>query len=189
LIKELIVVEGKNDAHAVRRALGDVDILWTEGFGLSKEKLEVIKAAARHQGVIVFTDPDTIGERIRERIRRFVPEAKHVYLSKADALCDGDVGVEHASPGTIREAFKHVQAYLNPEQGPQGERDERFTMDDLLQAGLIGAPDSGRKRSAVGRRLGIGDANGKQFLKRLNSFGISRESFKQALEEIMHEKT
>jgi 5S rRNA maturation endonuclease (ribonuclease M5) len=29
-IEELIVVEGKNDAHAVRKALGKVDVIWTE---------------------------------------------------------------------------------------------------------------------------------------------------------------
>lgn len=82
MVEELIVVEGKNDAHAVRRALGNVDVLWTEGYGLTQEKLLYIAEMAKRRGVIVFTDPDSVGEQIRERIRRYVPEAKHVYLSK-----------------------------------------------------------------------------------------------------------
>jgi hypothetical protein len=36
-IHELIVVEGKNYSHAVRRALGKVDVIWTEGYGLTEK--------------------------------------------------------------------------------------------------------------------------------------------------------
>ena len=179
MIKELIVVEGKNDAHAVRRALGDVDILWTEGFGLSREKLTYIAEAAKRQGVIVFTDPDTVGEQIRNRIRERVPQAGHVYLSKAAARKDGDIGVEHGSPAEIRSAFAHIQQELEKPV-------ENFTLEDLIAAGLMGAGGSGRLRLELGRKLGIGDTNAKQFLKRLNRFGISREQFFQAVEETKH---
>ena len=96
MIKELIVVEGKNDAHVVRLALGDVDILWTEGYGLSKKKLDYIAEMANRQGVIVFTDPDTVGEQIRNRIRKYVPLAKHTYLTRKAATKQGDIGVENA---------------------------------------------------------------------------------------------
>ncbi|MCL4419991.1 DUF4093 domain-containing protein, partial [Patescibacteria group bacterium] len=41
---------------------------------------------------------------------------------------------------------------------------------------------------AVGRKLGIGDTNAKQFLHRLNRFGISREAFLQAVEEVRNGK-
>lgn len=78
MIKELIVVEGKNDAHAVRQALGEVDIIWTEGYGLTKKKLDYIEEMAKRNGVIVFTDPDTVGEQIRNRIRTQVPQGKSV---------------------------------------------------------------------------------------------------------------
>lgn len=180
MIKELIVVEGKNDAHAVRRALGDVDILWTEGFGLNAAKLSIIKTAALNQGVIVFTDPDTVGEQIRERIRKHVPEAKHVYLSKRDARCEGDIGVENASPEIIQKAFAHIQQ----EEKRSGVIQVKFTIEDMWEAGLVGYPDSAHKRIAIGRKLGIGDANAKQFLNRLNRFGIAREALQKALEEM-----
>ena len=177
MIRELIVVEGKNDAHAVRRALGNVDVLWTEGFGLTREKLTYIAEAAKRQGVIVFTDPDTVGEQIRNRIRERVPQAKHVYLSKSEARKSGDIGVEHGSPAEIRRVFAHIQQEL-------GQPVENFTPEDLVSAGLMGAEGSGRFRLEVGRRLGVGDTNAKQFLKRLNRFGISREQFFQAVEEM-----
>lgn len=187
MIEELIVVEGKNDAHVVRRALGDVDILWTEGFGLTQEKLDYIVAMAERRGVIVFTDPDSVGEQIRERIRKAVPKAKHVYLAKKDARSadNRDIGVENASPEDICKAFKKIQKDLAFSSESSRET-SAFSMEDLLKAGLVGSANSAQYRLAVGRNLGIGDANAKQFLKRLNRFGISKEEFNQAVKEAFH---
>ena len=67
LIKETIVVEGKNDAAAVKRAV-DADVIITSGFGISSETLRLIKLAQYKNGVIVLTDPDFIGEKIRKII-------------------------------------------------------------------------------------------------------------------------
>jgi ribonuclease M5 len=177
MIKELIVVEGKNDAHAVRQALGDVDIIWTEGYGLTKEKLDYIAKMATRRGVIVFTDPDTVGEQIRSRIRAYVPQAKHTYLSKSVAVKRGDIGVENASSDEIRRAFANIQ------QEQEIVR-ENFKTEDLLLAGLVGSRRASEYRRALGRKLGIGDTNAKQFLHRLNRFGVTRESFLQAMEEV-----
>jgi ribonuclease M5 len=179
MIKELIVVEGKNDAHAVRQALGEVDIIWTEGYGLSKKKLNYIAEMANRQGVIVFTDPDTVGEQIRNRIRAYVPQAKHTYLNRKAATKQGDIGVENATPHEIRRAFAHIQQ----------EKEtlvENFTIEDLFLVGLAGSRRASEYRLVIGRKLGIGDTNAKQFLHRLNRFGISRESFFQAIEEVRH---
>lgn len=179
MIKELIVVEGKNDAQVIRRALGEVDVIWTEGYGLTEAKMLFIKEMAERKGVIVFTDPDSVGEQIRERIRKRVPQAKHVYLSKEVARKKGDIGVENAAPEEIRRVFEHIQEV-------QAEDIQLFSMQDLIQAGLVGKPESVRRRKILGRALGLGDANAKQFLHRLNRFGISREEFWQGLEEVIH---
>jgi len=179
MIKELIVVEGKNDAHAVRQALGDVDIIWTEGYGLTKKKLDYIAEMANRQGVIVFTDPDTVGEQIRNRIRTYVPLAKHIYITRKAATKQGDIGVENAEPHEIHRAFAHIQQ-------EQKIVVENFTIEDLFLVGLAGSKRASEYRLALGRKLGIGDTNAKQFLHRLNRFGISRESFFQAIEEVQH---
>lgn len=177
MIKELIVVEGKNDAHAVRKAFGQVDIIWTEGYGLTKKKLDYIAEMANRNGVIVLTDPDTVGEQIRNRIKEYVPRAKHVYLAKKVATKKGDIGVENATPEDIRSAFKHILQ-------EQGTYREIFTIEDLFSFGLIGATKASELRITLGRKLGIGDSNAKQFLHRLNRFGISREEFRNAIEEV-----
>lgn len=182
MIEELIVVEGKNDAQAVRRALGEVDILWTDGYGLTQEKLRYIGEMALRRGVIVLTDPDSVGEQIRERIRRVVPEAKHVYLSKKDARSkdDKDIGVENAAPEDIRRAFEFIHA----EHTTELNSDSIFNMNDLVRTGLVGFPNSAEKRRRVGHILGLGDTNAKQFLHRLNRFQITRKAFEEAQLEV-----
>lgn len=179
MIKELIVVEGKNDAHTVRLALGKVDIIWTEGYGLTKKKLDYVAEMANRQGVIVFTDPDTVGEQIRNRIKAHVPQAKHVYLTRKAATKQGDIGVENAALAEIRRAFEHIQS-------EQETLVENFTLQDLFLVGLVGSRQASEYRLALGHKLGIGDTNAKQFLHRLNRFGISRESFFQAIKEVKH---
>jgi ribonuclease M5 len=190
-IQELIVVEGKNDAHAVRRALGEVDVIWTEGFGLTEEKVKLIAEMANRRGVIVCTDPDFAGKQIRKRIQSRVPKVRHVFLSRECALSKkgDDIGLENVSAEEIKKAFSKV---LN-EKSPEEERElfsgnkTAISMADILENGLSGQRDSAAKRKALGKVLGIGDTNAKQFLFRVNRYAISKEDFLKALETIEKE--
>ena len=138
--------------------------------------------------MIVFTDPDSVGEQIRERIRRQVPEAKHVYLSKKDARSekDDDIGVENASPEDIQKAFQKIRSDATGQGASSKGQSPGFEINDLLEAGLVGLNNSATRRLAVGKVLGIGDTNAKQFLHRLNRFGITREEFEKAVREAIH---
>jgi len=182
-IEELIVVEGKNDAHAVRRALGKVDVVWTEGFGLTEEKLYFISKMAKTRGVIVCTDPDFAGRQIRERLIKSVPEARHVYLSKDVAAKGDDIGLENVSPEEIRKAFSKVLA-KDVVMAKSPDDQDFISIGDMLNNGLIGHPGSAAKRAEVGKVLGIGDTNAKQFLHRVNRLAISREEFLHTLVEL-----
>ena len=71
-IKEVIVVEGKDDVSALRKAV-DADILITTGLGLTQSKIEEIRVLAERRGVIVFTDPDFPGGKIRHILKDKVP--------------------------------------------------------------------------------------------------------------------
>lgn len=169
MIKEVIVVEGRDDYLAVKRAV-DAEIIVTMGYRLPKSVMSSIRTAASRKGVIIFTDPDYAGERIRNTIRNRVKGCKHAFLPVELAERDGDIGIENASPESIRDALSKARA-------EREDRREEFKISDMLDYGLIGRVDSGRKRDRVGRILGIGHANGKQFLSRLNNYGITREEF------------
>ena len=152
LIKELIVVEGKNDAHAIREAFGQVDVIWTEGFGLTKEKIKYIASMAEKQGVIVCTDPDYAGKLIREKIKRYVPEAKHVYLTKKVAIGDDgrDIGIENVSPTDLREAFEKVLIEKDSKENKEFFL-AQYSMKDLLDNQLVGSDGAAEKRNYVGK--------------------------------------
>ncbi|MCC2685845.1 MAG: ribonuclease [Paenibacillaceae bacterium] len=175
MIREIIVVEGKDDTSAIKQATG-ADTIETGGSAIGEDVLKAIELAYERRGVIVFTDPDHAGERIRKIVAARVPGCKHAFLREADARRGMGVGVEHASPDKIREA---LSAVMTEHPGEPGQ----IAWDDLARAGLVLHPQAAERRRAVGQRLGFGYANGKQFHKRCTMFQISRAEFERALDE------
>ena len=175
-IEEIIVVEGRDDTAAIRQAVDAVTIE-THGFGIREETWELISRAYESKGIIVFTDPDTAGELIRRRIMERFPQAKEAFLDQERATKAGDIGIENASPEAIREVLgKAASAAEGQAAG--------YTPDDLFRWGLDGMPGAAKRRRALGRELGIGQATAKTFLHRLNRFGISREEIEDALRKL-----
>jgi ribonuclease M5 len=181
-IKEIIVVEGKDDTVAIQRAV-QADTIETNGSAVSKETLIKIKHAQEKRGVIIFTDPDYPGNRIRNIVEEFVPGCKHAFIQKKDAIPKRGrgIGVEHASREAIREALKEAHTIGD-------DFEEQISKDDLVVAGLIGGSKSKERREKLGEKLRIGYTNGKQLHKRLMMFEITKEDFKNALMEIIQEE-
>lgn len=174
MIREVIVVEGRSDVAAIQRAVA-ADCLITGGFSLSRALLGQIEAAYRRRGIIILTDPDSAGERIRTFLRERFPQAAHAFIPRGSATgADGRVGVEKAQPAEIRAALAKVRT---AELSPASE----FSVADMLAAGLSGGALAGDKRAFLGAELGIGWANAKTFLHRLNTYGVSRGEFAAAL--------
>ena len=64
-IKEIIVVEGKDDISKVKSAF-DCDVIATNGTHFSKNLLKKLKEANEKCGIIVFTDPDYEEKRLEK---------------------------------------------------------------------------------------------------------------------------
>lgn len=169
-IEEIIVVEGKDDVAAVKRACA-AEVIITNGLGITPETLDRIRIAHKRKGVIILTDPDYPGEKIRKIIDRAVPGCKHAYLETSQKL----IGVEYAAPEEILQALKRARSSEVP-------KEEIFSVIDLCNWGLLGCKAAAASRRKVAKQLGLGQANGKQFLARLNGYGISREEVVNALE-------
>lgn len=175
MIREVIVVEGKRDIAAVRRAVA-AECLATEGFRLSAHAFRAIEAAYKRTGIIILTDPDSAGERIRKVLAERFPLAKHAFVPRDEATAEGDIGIEQASPEAIRAALLKARC-----QDYQARPEPEFGIRDLEAAGLVGAAAAAERRAALGDALGVGYANAKTFLRRLNHYGVSREEFAAAL--------
>lgn len=175
-IKEVIVVEGLHDKIAIERAV-EADCLISGGSAVSEEFLEQVKRAQRERGVIIFTDPDYAGERIRKIVAKRVPGCKHAFLPREEASANGDIGIENASPGSIRRALEAVRTEWNGAA-------EEFSWLEMQEAGLVGQPESAALRGQLGKILGIGHGNAKTFWKKLNMLGVTRDEWKSAWKRI-----
>ena len=183
-IKEIIVVEGKDDTKRILLAV-NADTIETNGSAINEAILNQITLAHETRGVIVFTDPDGPGESIRKIISEHVPGVKHAFLTKSEARnrtkTKESIGIEHASVEAIRSALNHVV---------EEKIDFQPTISKvfLMKVGLIGTPEASDRREKLGEYLRIGYTNGKQLEKRLNMFGFSEEDVTQALETIRKDK-
>lgn len=177
-IKEIIVVEGKDDIIAVKRAFkGNIDVVGTHGLGIKKNLLDELVKLNETKGIIVLTDPDYAGKRISNMIREYVPNAKFASISRNDATKGDNIGVENASDEAIIKAIDKARPIYE-------ESKEIFSMEDIIDNGFSGLQNSKERRIKFCKIVGITYCNAKQLLTRLNAFGITREEFEKAVKQL-----
>lgn len=179
MIKEVIVVEGRDDITAVKRAV-EAEMIAVGGFGINAQVINKIKEAQKRCGVIVFTDPDFAGEKIRRIISKRVQGVKHAYIAQKDGIKDGDIGVENASPEIILKALENAKFEV-------AEKRDYFNIDDMIYFRLTADSKAKERRELLGKELGIGYANTAQFITKLNNYGVDREEFIKAVNKINEE--
>ena len=100
MLKEVLVVEGKMDTVAIGKAM-EADTFETGGFTLAPYTLRQIEAAYKKRGIIILTDPDGAGERIRRFLTERFPEAGQAFIPKLQSTANNVVVVEDAQPEAI----------------------------------------------------------------------------------------
>ena len=162
----VLVVEGKYDAARLSH-LTDGMILLTDGFGIYKDKKrqQLLKALAKKNGLILFTDSDAAGFRIRTYITNLVG-AEHVVQAYVPAIHgkekrkpqpgkEGLLGVEGVDDAIVLQALKDA---LGPEADataapkPAGRA---ITYTDLYNWKLSGTPGSAERKYALLNALGL----------------------------------
>ncbi|MER0123806.1 ribonuclease M5 [Streptococcus sp. ZJ93] len=179
-IAEIIVVEGRDDTANLKRFY-EVETYETRGSAISQADLERIERLNDLHGVIVFTDPDFNGERIRKMIMAAVPSAKHAFLNRDEAAPSSktkgrSLGIEHATFEDLDKALAQVLGTA------EGQASFDIARSDLIRLGFLAGSDSRKRREYLGEQLRIGYTNGKQLLKRLEMFGISLAEVEEVME-------
>lgn len=181
-IEEIIVVEGKDDTRRIQEVV-DADTIETIGSAINEEILAQIEHAQETRGVIIFTDPDYSGEKIRKTIMEVVPDAKHAFLPRKSAVPKKrgtSLGVEHASDEAIIEALEKVVTPILAEDEYQ-----EIPRQTLLEYGLIAGANAKERRELLGDELRIGYTNSKQLTKRLKMFRITKEELDRAIRKVL----
>ena len=91
-IKEIIVVEGKDDIAAVKQAV-DAHVIAVHGYSSFKKKtIEKLKQISLTNDIIILTDPDFAGKKIRNLIKVHIPDAKHAFISRKEGTKNNNSG-------------------------------------------------------------------------------------------------
>ena len=182
-----IVVEGKYDKIKLSRMV-DCPIITTGGFGVFKsdETKELLRWYAEHGGIIILTDSDSAGFRIRGYIKGIVNsgEVKSAYIPdifgkekrKQKPSAEGKLGVEGVSEKVIAEALERAGVI-----GERAEDRKKITRTDLYDDGLFGGGDASKKRAELLKRLGLPERLSVSGLLDVLNSSMSFEEYKKAV--------
>ena len=162
-IEQVVLVEGRYDA-AKLSGLVDALILTTDGFGIYRDKAlqALLRGLGRRQGILLLTDPDAAGFRIRHFVTSLVGE-RYVFQAYVPALPgkeprkarpgkEGLLGVEGIPAETLYKAL--LDAGAAP-RAPRGAGQREITYADLYEWGLSGTAGSAESRRALPQKIGL----------------------------------
>ena len=152
-VREAVIVEGKYDKIKLSSVIDGV-IIPTGGFGVFKnrETLEIIRYFAKKTGIIILTDSDAAGFKIRSYLKGAIHEGKiiNVYVPdifgkerrKEAPSKEGKLGVEGIDGEIILEAFR--KAGITADQ--TDKQSDPITRLDLYEMGLCGGENASEMR-------------------------------------------
>ena len=156
-LTQALVVEGKYDAARLAN-LVDATILTTDGFAIFKDKTmqALFKRIAAAQGMILLTDSDAAGFKIRHYITGLVGPQNVLpgkEPRKPEPGKEGLLGVEGVDDALILQGL-HTALAAAPLQAQQQNTDP-ITYTDLYEWGLSGSANASERRRTFLRILGL----------------------------------
>lgn len=159
-LKQAVVVEGKYDKIKLSSII-DALIIETHGFGIykDKEKIALIKAVSEKNGVIIVTDSDVAGFKLRGFVRSiakdatvtnlYIPQIEGKEKRKQSPSKQGLLGVEGINADVLRGLFKR---FVTDEKAPDRQK---ITKLDFYEDGFSGDENSAVKRQALLKKLNL----------------------------------
>jgi len=191
-ISQAVIVEGRYDRKKVENIL-DTLIIETNGFAIfkNKEKQALIRRLANTRGIVVLTDSDTAGFKIRSFLGSIVPPEKIIHAYIPDILGkekrkdkpskENKLGVEGMSAEIIMQALD--RAGVTCEQGEKTDR-KQVTKIDLFEDEITGAQNSKAKKALLLKKLDLPERlSTNSLLKLINTF-MTYDEYKKIISEI-----
>lgn len=194
-LRQAVVVEGRYDKAKLASIL-DAVIIETGGFRIfkDKEKLAMLREIARRQGLVILTDSDTAGFRIRrylggsipkeQIINAYIPDIFGKEKRKDKPSAEGKLGVEGVPAEVIRQALEQAGVFAEPAE----EQTRRITKTDLMEQGFSGgAKQLPGSRERLKKKLGLPEHLGTNALVGVLGCILSYEEFLKLAAEIRAE--
>ncbi|MEG2929149.1 MAG: HAD-IA family hydrolase [Oscillospiraceae bacterium] len=176
-VNQVVVVEGKYDAIKLDSIIEGL-IIPVNGFSIFKdeEKKLILKQLGTKNGIILVTDSDTAGFKIRNYLRNICKKANiiDVYIPniegkeprKAEQSKEGFLGVEGVSKEILLKCFRDAGISATPETVA---KKGNLTYTDLYLLKLSGTDNSSKNRQKLCEVMGIPyKLSKKSFLEVLN---------------------
>ena len=186
-IKQTIIVEGKYDKIKLK-SIVEANIITTDGFRIynNKEKRALIKSIAGKTGIIILTDSDSAGRRIRNFIKGcvdtdnitnvYIPKIPGKEKRKSVPSKENILGVE----GTDKDLLLDVlQKFCTTETKPK-----QITKTDFYNDGLSGGENSVKKRREFCEKLNIPYMPPNSLLEAVNIL-VDYDEYKKILDELV----
>lgn len=191
-IRQAVVVEGKYDKIKLSGII-DAPIIQTDGFGIFKDKelQKMIRTLAERQGIIVLTDSDSAGFKIRsfigstvdngKIINAYIPDIFGKEKRKTAYSKEKKLGVEGIP---IEELKKALEKCSIPFEETNNEPREKITKLNLYEDGFFGRDDSKMKRKELLIKLNLPERMSSNALVEMINAFMSADEYKKAAEEI-----
>lgn len=190
-LNQAVIVEGKYDKIKLSSIL-DAVIIETGGFSIFKdrEQLELIRKLADAKGVIIMTDSDGAGFKIRSFLRGALPKNRvwNVYIPdiygkehrKTLPSKEGKLGVEGIPKQEILKCLEQAGVLFDERIEPV----RRITKADLYEDGLAGGEGSAAARRRLLDKLGLPARLSANSLLDVFNAMLSYEEYRQAVDEL-----
>lgn len=192
-VQQALLVEGKYDAARLSN-LVEGTILTTDGFRVMKDRAlqELLKQLAKKQGLIILTDSDAAGFKIRHFVTGLVGAA-HVLQAYVPAIPgkearkeipgkEGLLGVEGISDALILQALQDALKSVPETEGMHQKDEQPITYTDLYEWGISGTANSAERRRCLLRQLGLPPRLSKKELLQVLSTLYTRDALAHQLE-------
>lgn len=191
-IDRAVIVEGRYDKIKLNSVI-DAVIIETDGFGIfnDREKQLFIRRLAAAKGLLILTDSDSAGFKIRSFLKSIVPaeQIKHAYIPdifgkekrKAAPSKEGKLGVEGVRPEIILEALE--KAGVLCEQTDSLPRRE-ITKLDFFEDGLTGGENSSELRAAFLQKNDLPERMTTNALLQAANIFMTYDEYKNCISEL-----
>lgn len=191
-LKEILLVEGKYDAARLHN-LVEGTVLTTDGFRVMKDRAlqTMLKRLGRAQGLIILTDSDAAGFKIRHFVTGLVG-AEYVLQAYVPAIPgkesrkevpgkEGLLGVEGVSDEIILQSLQDALKSRPSSAAVTDTVPQAITYTDLYEWGISGTANSAERRRILLRQLGLPPRLSKKELLQVLSTLYTRESLAQQI--------
>ena len=191
-IKEAVIVEGKYDKIKLSGII-DTVIIETDGFAIfkDKEKQKLIRFLSEKRGIIIMTDSDSAGFKIRNFINGITKSEniKNVYIPdiygkekrKTESSKEGKLGVEGMQTEIIMIALEKAGVLYDENNKNSGNE---ITHTDFFEDGVSGGKNSSEIRKALAKELELPEIiSSSSLLKIINSY-MTYDEYKEAIKTV-----